>query len=194
MADRVPDYYRQFAKKRPPKPTEAARPTAHRRRTAPPVDPPAMEYRAHDFTLRHYEPWKDETAYVLGGPVADEIRHNLTVAVGREVEADSLVDFADWQVKSVEETLQGCRLLLKDRIELECGLPAYRAIFVWYPSEELRIYQEQVYVLHETTGYTLTASFSKKTRKTLGPRVERMMMSFTPAGCEPAPASPRRRY
>ena len=108
------------------------------------------------------------------------MQHNVTISVGHHVEVDSLIDFADWQVKSVEETLKGCRLLLKDQVQLDCGVPAYRAIFVWYPTDDVRLYQEQLYVLHGGRGYTLTASFTKKTRKTLGPRVQRVMLSFTP--------------
>ena len=61
------------------------------------------------------------------------------------------------------------------------GLPAHRVIYVWCPMEGMRVYQEQLYVLHDGIGYKLTATFTKKTRKTLGSRVERMMLSFNPS-------------
>jgi hypothetical protein len=70
--------------------------------------------------------------------------------------------------------------LKKEEIKLANGMPAYRAIFSWYPTDELRVYQEQMYVLHEKTAFRMTATFTKKTRKTLGPLVERMMLSFNP--------------
>jgi hypothetical protein len=72
--------------------------------------------------------------------------------------------------------------LLKEPIEMDDGREAYRAIFVWWPVEDVRIYQEQLYVLDGSTGFTITASFSKKTRKTLGPEIERAMLSFSPTG------------
>jgi hypothetical protein len=63
---------------------------------------------------------------------------------------------------------------------LDNGTEAYEAIFKWYPVNEFRIYQHQVYILIDKTAYKLTASFTKKTRQTLGPQVERMMLSFNP--------------
>ena len=173
MSTQLPDYYRQFAEKRPPdarpRPSQAQRPNE---RPEPQGEPPSVAYEADSFSIKLYEEWQDKTVYVLGGPATDDVQHNITVTVGKDVEVEALIDFADWQVKSLEQTLKGCRLLLKDRVELLCGLPAYRAVFVWYPAEEKRIYQEQLYVLYEGRGYTLTASFTKKTFRTLGPRVE----------------------
>lgn len=199
MPPQVPDYYRQFAEPRPKGESGASErqrgrgpePTAPQPQAAPPTAP----YRADAFAMNLYEEWQDKTVFVLGGPAIDEVQHNITVTVGHDVEVDKLIDFADWQVKSLEETLKGCRLLLKDQVLLDCGLRAYRAIFVWWPTEERRLYQEQLYVLHEARGYVLTTSFTKKTRKTLGPKVERMMLSFVPSGFEPArPPTRGRRY
>lgn len=195
MPTELPDYYKQFAQKRPTK--EAPSPPAERRRRPDQepdqpyqqAPPPGISYRADTFAIDLYEEWQDKTVFILGGPATDDVQHNVTVTVGRDVEAESLIDFADWQIKSLEEALKGCRLLLKDRVELDCGLPAFRAIFVWWPTEERRLYQEQFYVLHEGRGFVLTASFTKKTRKTLGPKVERIMRSFNPV----PDASPQRR-
>jgi hypothetical protein len=95
------------------------------------------------------------------------------------------------------EELKSCRLLKQAPITLATGLQAYQAIFRWYPTDELRLYQEQIYVLVDKTGYVITASFTKKTRKTLGPQVERMMLSFKPEKppvarrTESAPLSPK---
>ena len=45
--------------------------------------------------------------------------------------------------------------------------------------DEIRIYQQQIFVLVEKTAYKMTASYTKKTRKTLGPAIERMMLSLS---------------
>ena len=82
----------------------------------------------------------------------------------------------------MENELKGCRLLKQGKTQLANGLPAYEAIFSWYPTDDLRVYQHQIFVLHEKRGYKLTATFTKKTRKTIGPLVERMMLSFNPVG------------
>ncbi len=62
--------------------------------------------------------------------------------------------------------------------KLANGMTAYQAIFSWFPTDGVKVYQEQIFVLAEGCAYMLTATFSKKTRKTLGPQVERMMLSF----------------
>lgn len=141
---------------------------------------PDKVFQGNSFTISLYEGWQDKTVYTIAGPVTDGIQHNITIMVDHDVQADNLRDFADWNVATLENELKGCRLLKKGEITLANGLPAYKAIFSWYPTEELRIYQEQIYLLVDKTGYKLTASFTKKTRKTLGPQVERMMLSFNP--------------
>ncbi|MBP1730039.1 MAG: hypothetical protein H6Q55_468 [Deltaproteobacteria bacterium] len=137
-------------------------------------------YRAFRFSLAFPEGWADKTLFTLAGPVTDGIQHNITVAVDEEAGNQSLRDYADWSILALEEELKGCRVLKEEEVKLANGLPAYRVIFSWWPSDELRVYQEQVLVLAGSRGYRLTATFSKKTRKTVGPEVERMMFSFTP--------------
>jgi len=144
------------------------------------TDYPEKSYQGNAFQLELQEGWKDDTVYILSGPVTDGMQHNLTVSIDHEPQLDTLPEYAEWQTASLEEQLKSCRLLLKEEIQLNNGMPAYRAIFSWHPSDDIRIYQEQIYVLTEEKAFTLTASFTKKTRKTLGPQVERMMRSFEP--------------
>lgn len=135
-----------------------------------------------------YEDWQDKTIYTIAGPVTDGIQHNIIISLNPDVGTDSLRDYADWNIASVTNELKGCRLLLQKPVTLANGRPAYKAVFCWFPTENLRIYQEQIYVLAGTTGYNLTASFTRKTRKILGPSVERMMLSFEPL----EPSGPKR--
>ena len=141
---------------------------------------PDRPYRGNLFSMRLYEDWQDKTIYTISGPVTDGIQHSIIINLNPDVDTDSLRDYADGNIACLTNELKGCRLLLQAPITLANGLPAYKAIFCWFPTEELRIYQEQIYVLVGSTGYNLTASFTKKTRKTLGPQVERMMLSFNP--------------
>jgi hypothetical protein len=137
-------------------------------------------YKANTFTLNLPEDWEDKTVYILTGPVTGGVQHNVIINVEQNVSFDNVEDYAEWQIGALEGELKGCRLLKKGKKTLENGLPAYEAVFRWYPTDELRIYQQQIYVLVQNTGYKLTASFTKKTRKTLGPMVEQMMLSFNP--------------
>jgi hypothetical protein len=138
------------------------------------------KYFAHTFVLGLLDGWQDKTIYTLTGPVEDGIQHNVTINVEPDSQFDKIREYAEWQIRALEGELKSCRLLKKEEIKLANGLPAYRAVFTWWPTDQLRVYQEQIYVLFEKTAYRLTATFTKKTRKTLGPQVERMMLSFTP--------------
>jgi hypothetical protein len=174
----IPDYYRKFNKQPPTKDISSLKPD----QTSKPsqVKPPQGIYRADKFTINIYEDWHDKTIYTITGPVTHGIQHNIVINIEPDIEIDSLDHYVDWQVSSLEEQLKACRLLLKEKITLNNGIPAYRAVFSWYPTDDLRVYQEQIYLLHEKNAYKLTASFTKKTRKTIGPQVERMMLSFSP--------------
>jgi hypothetical protein len=151
---------------------------------------PAIKYVAHRFTLALPETWEDKTVYTLTGPVEDGIQHNVVITLEHDSPIEAVRDYAEWQIRALEDELKSCRLLKKGEIKLTNGLPAYRAIFTWWPTEKLRVYQEQIFVLTEKTAYKLTATFTKKTRKTLGPLVEKMMLSFTPSRTGNAPGMP----
>ncbi len=137
-------------------------------------------FQGNKFRLELQDGWEDDTLYIISGPVDDGVQHNINITVDKEPQLDSLTEYAEWQIKSMEEQLKGCRVLLREQTQLQIGLLAFRAIFSWSPNDNLRIYQEQIYVMVEGMAYTLTTSFTKKTRKTLGPAIERMMLSFTP--------------
>ena len=139
------------------------------------------KYQANTFTMSCLEGWQDKTIHTLTGPVVDGIQHNVLITVEPGMAFDSVREYAEWKIGALESELKSCRLLKKGGIVLASGLPAYKAVFSWYPTEALRVYQEQIYVLHEKNACKLTATFTKKTRKTLGPQVERMMLSFNPA-------------
>jgi hypothetical protein len=150
----------------------------HRARSGAAVLP--RTFHADTFTLGLRDGWEDESVYVLEGPREHDLQHNITVNVDPDAPDVPLLDYADLQIQMQQETLKGCRLLMKRHTQLDDGVPAYRAIFVWSPTEDRRLYQDLLIVLHEEVGYRLTASFTKKTRKTLGPSVERAMRTFEP--------------
>ena len=153
----------------------------------PTVD--SSTYVATAFTLALADDWTDATVFILSGPYTDGVQHNVTVVIDSAGGVGSLTEYVDLQVRPLDESLTSCRILLREPTQLANGMPAYRVIYSWHPIEGRRLYQEQLYVLHEGVGYKLTATFSKKTRKTLGPQVERMMLSFEPGRPEAAVAS-----
>lgn len=186
MPDSIPEYYRHLAEdtgEENGSEQQVDRKEASGDEETNSQDAPSKPtvYRADAFRLRRPEgEWQDGSVYTITGPTIDGVTHNITINIDDEVEGDSVYDFAAQELALVEAQLDGCRLLIDNPIELDCGAPAYRGIYCWYPEDDLKLYQEQIYVLQDDRGYTLTASFTRETRKQLGEEVERMMLSFTP--------------
>jgi hypothetical protein len=186
----IPEYYRQFQntpkdEKKTDKPPQVKEDQKLPQKQEPKKDekPPQVKdktivYTGNGFTLNQLEDWEDKTIYTITGPVTDGIQHNVIITLDRENPFDTLEEFAEWHIKTMETDLKGCTLLKKGETKLTNGTDAYEAIFSWYPSDQLKIYQHQIFVQFEKTVYKMTASFTKKTRDTLGPQVLRMMLSL----------------
>ena len=191
---KIPDYYRQFQnqpaeEKKDNKVSESPdldktkaplpkQPVKQETQTPAPEDK-TVEFRGNGFILNQLEDWEDKTIYTITGPVIDGVQHNVIINIDRDMVFETLLEYADWQIKTLEEELKGCTLLKRGETKLTNGTEAYEAIFSWYPLDDFRIYQHQIYVLIDKIAYKLTASFTKKTRQTVGPAILRMMLSFS---------------
>jgi hypothetical protein len=191
----IPEYYKQF-QNQPPKKEEEQEKSEQKEQTsqkpeqkqesqkpaqAEQVKDKTIPYQGNGFTLNQLEDWKDSTIYTLTGPVTDGIQHNVIITIDKEPNTDDLIEYAEFHIKTLEKELKSCMLLKKGETKLTNGTEAYEAIFSWYPTDQVRIYQHQIFVMIDKLAYKMTASFTKKTRQTLGPAVERMMLSLNPA-------------
>jgi hypothetical protein len=189
----IPEYYKQFQNQPPKKEEEQKKPEQKEQLSSqkpqqkqetpklaqvPQVKDKTKPYQGNGFTLNQLEDWDDKTIYTLVGPVTDGIQHNVIVTIDKEPAADNVLDYADLQITTLEKELKSCMLLKRGETKLTNGTDAYEAIYSWYPTDELRIYQHQIFVLVEKIAYRMTASFTKKTRQTIGPAVVRMMLSL----------------
>ena len=142
------------------------------------------EFRYHivlnnRFVLKISEDWKDKSVYKFEGPQDDGIKHNIFVHIENNVEIPDLERYADMQIKVVASELQGYYELKRGQLVLNNRLPAYELVYKWCPVEDREVYQRAIYVLHKETGYILTATFSKKTWKTKGAEIDKILKSFT---------------
>ena len=188
----IPEYYKQFQNQPPKKEEEVKKPEQKEQTAQAPqekqetqkpsqatqVKDKTVTYQGNGFTLNQLEDWKDSTIYTLTGPVTDGIQHNVIITIDKEPAFGNVLEYADLQIVTLEKELKSCMLLKRGETKLTNGTDAYEAVFSWYPTDELRIYQHQIFVLVEKVAYKMTASFTKKTRKTIGPAVERMMLSL----------------
>ena len=131
------------------------------------------------FVLNIPADWTDKSIYKFDGPQEDGIKHNILVTIENQVDIPDLERYADMQIKAVETELQGYHELKRGQIFLNNRLPAYELVYKWCPVEEMEVYQRAIYILHKETGYILTATFSKKTWKTKGAEIDKILKSFT---------------
>ncbi len=195
---KIPEYYKQFQNTNVKKPdedkkkdeilqeqqSESKQNSQHKEETpnisqSSQVKEKTIIYQGNGFSLNQLEDWEDKTIYTLTGPATDGVQHNILITVDKENPFDTLEEYAEWHIKTLETDLKSCMILKKGETNLTNGTEAYEAIFSWYPTDDLRIYQHQIFIQFEKAVYKLTSSFTKKTRQTLGPQVLRMMLSFT---------------
>jgi hypothetical protein len=131
------------------------------------------------FSLQIPPDWKDQTVYRFEGPEEDGIKHNILVTIENQLEISDLQRYADMQIKAVETELQGYHELKRGQIVLNNQLPAYELVYKWCPLKDREVYQRVIYILHNETGYTLTATFSKRTWKIRGTQIDKILKSFT---------------
>jgi len=112
--------------------------------------------------------------------MSDGIQHNIIVMVEEDMPYNSVSQYADMQISALENELHGCTILKREETNLSNGYPAYKVVLRWCPTDNFRVYQEQIYILIDKTAYKLTTTFTKRTRKTLGPEIDRIIMSFQP--------------
>ena len=130
------------------------------------------------FSMKFPPEWEDRSYYRFEGPVEDGVKHNIIVTIENNVEVPSLEQYADLNIKAVETELQGYQELKRGPVTLDNRVPAYELVYKWTPVKDRQVYQRVIYILINKTGYILTASFSKKTWKMLGPAVNKILMSF----------------
>jgi hypothetical protein len=173
----IPEYYRKFQEQS----AQIESPV-----TPPPIADGTPElshsdlFESNTFSIIKPDGWQNKTIYTITGPVENGIQHNVIITVEENSPFENLLDYADWHIHSLERELQGCRLLKKDKISLTNRLAAYEAIFSWFPTNGMEIFQKQIFILCDKTGYKITASFTQETLDTLGPRVDQMIQSFNP--------------
>ena len=150
--------------------------------------PPTTPFRADAWALALPPGWRDASTVTLAGPVVDGQPHQVTV-VTAEHDGRALERLADDQVEAVRHTLPGGAVLLRDRIALDGGAPAERVVFRWSPVPDRVLYQQQVYAVLGRHAVTMAASFTARSRRLVGPEVDRLMRSLAPP--MPPPVPPR---
>ena len=123
--------------------------------------------------------WADRSVYRFEGPLEDGIQQHIAVTIAHDLDITDLEAYAGLQIKALEKELQGYHELKRGPLALGNGLAAFELVYQWCPAETVQLLQRQVWALRNRTGYTLVATFSPNTWKTLGAQVDRIIRSFT---------------
>jgi hypothetical protein len=136
------------------------------------------------FTLDLPGGWEDETIYTYKGPDDSGVQHRITLVIDRATDAETIDEFAGPRIDTVMATLQGAEMLKEEPKELASGIPAYECVYKWIPVGSDARFVRNVYLLADGVGYTFSGTFSKKTLKTIGVEMDRIIESFVPPGKE----------
>lgn len=132
----------------------------------------------HRFRIDLPPEWQETTIYTFQGPEENGVRHQILVTVETPPEPDDLEGYAALRIRTLTSALQAYQELKRGPIQLANGLPAYELVCRWAPLEDRTVYQRILYVIAGGNGYSLVATFSKKSWKTYGLQVDRILKSF----------------
>jgi hypothetical protein len=135
----------------------------------------------NQFSINLPDGWLDTTTYTFQGPNDSGVQHNLVIVVDpSEKKNIDLKTYATQQLDTSKIALPGFELISEKEKTLSSGVEAYEIVYKYIPADEVIIFQKQVIILIEQIGYLFTASFSKKTLKTIANEVDEIIASFIP--------------
>ena len=118
------------------------------------------------FLIKLPPDWEDQTIYTYMGP--------------KYAGKTELADYVREKRDLTLNTMPGMEVLKEEQKILDSGFPAIETVFKWIPSDDNIIYRKQVFLIVDKIGYIFSANFSKKTIKTIGTEVDRIINSFNP--------------
>lgn len=134
----------------------------------------------NQFLLTLPDGWSDLTAYLFQGPDDSGVQHNLQLVIEPDTDADSAEEYGRDRFESLMGSIQGATILKQEEKTLSDGRTVYECVYKWIPVDSQVMFNKVVYMIIDGAGYTFTANFSKKTIKTIGVEVDRMIESFRP--------------
>ena len=136
------------------------------------------------FHIELPDDWEDQSVYAYQGPEEDGIPHRLVLTIDREGVPRDVVDYARPRLEAAAAALPSSETLLEEPFEHPSGADAYMAVIRWYDPQGRARVQKYYYLVADRVGYTFSATFSKRTLKTIGRQVDAIVESFRPGETE----------
>jgi len=132
------------------------------------------------FILELPDDWEDRTVHYFMGPEDSGVQHMLNLVVDRNVQTDDVAEYARDRIDQIVESMPAAEILKEEEKTLANGVEAYQAIYKWVPPNGKVTFQKLAYMIRDGVAYAFSANFSKKTIKTIGVEVDRIIESFEP--------------
>ncbi|UCC44002.1 MAG: DcrB-related protein [Candidatus Zixiibacteriota bacterium] len=132
--------------------------------------------------------WEDQTVYVFNGPDQDGMQHSIMITIDRQLRHETIASFAREKTDPLVDGLQGVDVLKDEETTIPGGNPAWEFVYKWVPSEDSLIMQKYVFVIKDNMGFAISAKFSRKSYKTVGLQLPKIIESLLPGTYEPLEA------
>ena len=131
------------------------------------------------FKLSFPDGWKETTVHTFEGPHDSGTQHNLVLtvlpALPKGVELET---FAKLQTETSAGMLPGFQLLSEKKVAFFTNSPGVEINYSYQPTDDLKFFQKQWYFAIKDNVYLFTATFNKKTVKTIAVEVEQIIQSL----------------
>ncbi len=138
------------------------------------------ESRNNQFRIELPDGWEDRTVHQFLGPDDSGVQHVLNLVVDPNAQTDDVEDYARDRIDQVIESMPAAEILKEGEKTLPSGVEAYEVVYKWVSPNGKVTFQKLVYMIRDGVAYTFSANFSKKTIKTIGVEVDRIIESFEP--------------
>jgi hypothetical protein len=132
------------------------------------------------FHIELPDDWEDRTIHQFLGPDDSGVQHVLNLVVDPNSQTDDVEDYARDRIDQIVESMPAAEILKEEQKNLPNGVEAYEVVYKWVSPNGNVTFQKLVYMIRDGVAYTFSANFSKKTIKTIGVEVDRIIDSFEP--------------
>jgi len=139
-----------------------------------------MNSKMHYFRLDLPHQWENDTIYVFRGPLDGSMQHYLRLVVHPKPISGNLREFAQDGIATVKTGGPSMEFLREEARTLENGHEVFEFAYRTMPSDDAALFHKYVYMILKKKGYVFSCEFTKRSRKTVGLEVERILNSFEP--------------
>lgn len=132
------------------------------------------------FHIELPDGWEDRTVHQFLGPDDSGVQHVLNLVVDPNAQTDDVGGYARDRIDQIVESMPAAEIIKEESKTLANGVEAYAVVYKWVPPNGNVIFQKLVYMIRDGIAYSFSANFSKKTIKTIGVEVDKIIESFKP--------------